>query len=589
MNRIISLFFLFFLSLQSFTLNAQFRSEKRGIAFGYHHEADLQTVSKSLSWWYNWATEPDNSVRETYENYNMDFVPMLWNERTDTARLKVFLKNHPQVKYILGFNEPNFRTQANMTPAKAAASWPRIEELADEFGLKIVAPAVNYCDQCVDIPGTNSDSSPYAWLDAFFEECPDCRVDYIAVHNYMCYASALQSNIEGYLKYGKKIWLTEFACWDQATITPDMQKSYVLGAIDYLENDTNIFRYSWFTGDRSGKWPFLDIYGSVPGTLTELGNLYLNFYPVHDTAAYYPVPGRIEAESYNAMSGIQLEATADFDGLANVGWFDADDWLQYNVEVPDSGEYFLYIRVAGNAPTSLDVLEDDLSLANFSIPSSGGWQNWQTMEQKLVLNKGKHRLKFYTPTGSLNINWIHFNKSPNHAPELIADEDTTLYQPENAVFLAATGIDEDGDSLTFQWTKSSGKNDITIQTPKDATTEITGFTNGTYTFRVTVSDGIETSYDQVKVMVMNRVGINELDENKVSLFPNPVKDILNIQLTETGTPAHIRIYRLNGSLIYSLDSEDAVPKIDVSTFEKGWYLVSVMHGITNWEASFLKE
>lgn len=507
MRPVFSLLILFIFSFYATSSAAQFRSKKRGIAYGYHSKADFETVSKGLSWWYNWATLPDSKVRDNYENYDMDFVPMLWNANSDTAQLRAFLKTHQNVKYLLGFNEPNFRTQANMTPAKAAANWPRIEDLADEFGLKIVAPAVNYCDQCVDIPGTNNDSSPYAWLDAFFEDCPDCRVDYIAVHNYMCYASALESNIEGYLKYGRKIWLTEFACWDQATITLDMQKSYVLGAIDYLENDSNIFRYSWFTGDRSGKWPYLDIYGSAPGTLTELGELYLNFYPVHDTAAYYPVPGRIEAESYNAMSGIQLEATADFDGLANVGWFDAGDWLQFNVDVPDSGEYYLYTRIASNAATNLEVLEDNVTLLDFSIPASGGWQNWRTYEQSIVLSKGKHQLKFTSATGSLNVNWIHFKQNQNHIPEVYADEDTVVYQPDNSIYLTSTGIDEDGDSLIYRWSKTSGKNDITIQSPNTSATEITGFSNGIYTFKVTVSDGIETNTDMVKVSVQNRVGI----------------------------------------------------------------------------------
>jgi len=589
MKSVLTIFLVSIVLLNSIQTRAQFRSEKRGIAFGYHSESDLKAISEGISWWYNWAVTPDTQVKSVYENYDMDFVPMLWNDRSDTAQVRAFLKTHPNVKYILGFNEPNFKTQANMTPAKAAANWPRIEELADEFGLKIVAPAVNYCDQCVDIPGTTNDSNPFAYLDAFFAECTNCRVDYIAVHNYMCYTSALQSNIEGYLKYGKKIWLTEFACWDQAAITLNMQKNLVLGAIDYLENNTNIFRYSWFTGDRSGKWPYLDIYGSKPGELTELGQLYVNFYPIHDTAAYYPVPGRIEAESYNAMSGIQLEATSDFDGFANVGYFDAGDWLQYHVEVPDSGEYYLYIRVSGNAATSLEVLEDDLSLANFSIPSSGGWQNWRTLEQPIVLTKGKHRLKFYTPTGSLNVNWIHFNKSPNHAPEVFADEDTTLYQPENAIFLAATGIDEDGDSLTFHWTKTSGKNDITIQSPKTSSTEISGFSNGNYTFKVTVSDGIETTFDQVKISVQNKVGITSLEQASPQVFPNPTENSLIVQIPEDNQVSSIQIYSLTGEVVYSSRIQESQSNIDVSAFQKGMYTVKISNTKGVWAEEFLKK
>lgn len=580
---------LLFLCLITTFSQAQFRSKKKGIAYGYHSDADLQLISQKLAWWYNWAILPDNKVSKSYESYDMDFVPMLWNSNADTAQLRAFLKTHPNVKYILGFNEPNFRTQANMTPKKAAESWPKIEELADEFSLKIVAPAVNYCDQCVDIPGTTADSSPFSWLDAFFEECPDCKVDYIAVHNYMCYASALQSNIEDYLKYGKKIWLTEFACWDQATITLDMQKSYVLGAIDYLENDSNIFRYSWFTGDRSGKWPYLDIYGSAPGSLTELGELYLNFYPVHDTAAYYPIPGRIEAESYNAMSGIQLEATSDFDGMANVGWFDGGDWLQFNVEVPDSGKYYLYARIASNAKTNLEVLENDVSLENISVPSSGGWQNWRTYEQAITLSKGKHRLKFSSSSGSLNINWIYFKQNQNNVPQVFADDDAVIFQPDNSIYLTSTGVDEDGDSLSYVWTKTAGKSDVTIHTPNASATEISGFTNGNYTFKVTVSDGVETASDVVKITVQNKVEVDFNGDQLVRLFPNPVKDQLKLEVNQAFHDAQIEIYATNGALVYTGKLKATNNIIDVSIFQKGLYSIRIFKDGITCQQTFLKE
>ncbi len=83
-----------------------------------------------------------------------------------------------------------------MTPAQVAAAWPRLEAIADSFNLKIVGPAVNYCDKCIVVGGVAL-TSPFAYLDSFFAACPDCRVDYIAVHNYMCYTGALSDYIDG--------------------------------------------------------------------------------------------------------------------------------------------------------------------------------------------------------------------------------------------------------------------------------------------------------------------------------------------------------------------------------------------------------
>ncbi len=36
-------------------------------------------------------------------------------------------------KYILGYNEPNFSDQANLTPQAAASDWPNLERVANKY------------------------------------------------------------------------------------------------------------------------------------------------------------------------------------------------------------------------------------------------------------------------------------------------------------------------------------------------------------------------------------------------------------------------------------------------------------------------
>jgi hypothetical protein len=275
-----------FLCLFIVVTSAPARSAKRGICYGYHSPSDLAAISPGVSWWYNWALTPENSVADVYQKESMEFVPMAWNGNFDTARLRTFLQTHPDVKYILGFNEPNFVDQANMTPSAAAAAWPALEAIADEFGLGIVGPAVNFCGNCVSENGTTY-TDPVKYLDDFFAACRGCRVDYIAVHNYMCYRSALAWYLGNFYKYGKKIWLTEFACWDQpaSTVTPQFQINYMNDALNALENDTMVFRYAWFIG-RTGtidSYPYQSIFDADPGTLTDLGSQYVN-HPLAVTA-----------------------------------------------------------------------------------------------------------------------------------------------------------------------------------------------------------------------------------------------------------------------------------------------------------------
>jgi hypothetical protein len=252
-------------------------------------------------------------------------------------------------------------------------------------------------------------TNPYDYLDDFFEACPDCQVDYIAVHNYMCYAEPIIDYLEKFKKYGKKIWLTEFACWDQPAISLSMQKNMMLDILEYMDNDSMIYKYAWFIG-RSGKdTPHIDIFESQAGKLTELGQIYLYADLMHDTAVYKTIPARIEAESYSSMKGIQLELTSDIDGIANVGWFDAGDYLEYNIHAEKAGDYYMYLRLAANDNTGIEILLDGDTIKFMELPATGGWQSWKTHRVELPLVAGRSKIRISSSTGGVNINWININ------------------------------------------------------------------------------------------------------------------------------------------------------------------------------------
>jgi Glycosyl hydrolase catalytic core len=114
---------------------------KRGLAYGYDSDADMTALSKGIGWWYNWAASPDGTLSKGF-TAGVEFVPMIWGGTFDTTTLA---KQVPAgAKYLLTFNEPNFGSQANLTPSAAAALWPQIQAFAKARGMKIVSPAVNY-------------------------------------------------------------------------------------------------------------------------------------------------------------------------------------------------------------------------------------------------------------------------------------------------------------------------------------------------------------------------------------------------------------------------------------------------------------
>ena len=238
---------------------------KRGVAYGSNSVADLQALSHGVSWWYNWAATPDSAVRSDYARLGVEYVPMLWDERYD---VNASIANIPQgARTLLTFNEPNFFSQANLSPEQAAAEWPRVQQIAAARGLKIASPALNYCG------GGCFETDPFVYFDKFFAACPSCQVDYLAVHWYACSLSALKNYINGMKKYGKPIWLTEFACGDGDTALAN-QKAYMQAAVPYLESEPAVARYAWFSG-RTSAIPNVNLLAGS-GVLTELGQIYVN-------------------------------------------------------------------------------------------------------------------------------------------------------------------------------------------------------------------------------------------------------------------------------------------------------------------------
>ncbi len=245
---------------------------KRGLGYGYHSVADLTALSAGVSWWYNWAFEPDAALRGgAYRSLDVEYVPMIWGPGSDLTAAAGDIPGDAAA--LLGFNEPNFGSQADLSAADAAARWPELEALADARGLKLVSPAVNFCG------GDCRDTDPFHYLDEFFAACAGCRVDAIAIHVYVgCnptgqnHAEWLINHVETYqTRFDLPLWLTEFAC-DSATSEAE-QIAFLEDAVAYLEGEPRIERYAWFAG-RADNMAHVDLLGA-DGELTALGRAYV--------------------------------------------------------------------------------------------------------------------------------------------------------------------------------------------------------------------------------------------------------------------------------------------------------------------------
>ncbi|MBS1738366.1 MAG: T9SS type A sorting domain-containing protein, partial [Bacteroidetes bacterium] len=90
-------------------------------------------------------------------------------------------------------------------------------------------------------------------------------------------------------------------------------------------------------------------------------------------------------------------------------------------------------------------------------------------------------------SGSATVQII-VNPAPNKPPVANAGSDQTITLPVNTVSLRGSGTDSDGTVVSYLWTKVSGPSTFNIVNSSSAVTDVSGLVQGTYQFKLTVTD-----------------------------------------------------------------------------------------------------
>jgi len=284
MNKIIRylpfIFIVFILDCAKVDTEVQLKDEKPFIQKNKKKGACITTKKQgwntkvkklNASWHYSWSSE-----LQSLEPDSVEFVPMIWGAWSDTAKVQSKLdavkgwKQEGKVKYLLGFNEPDGKDQANMSVETALAYWPKLEAV----GLPLGSPA------CVN--PTND------WMKAFMSEVENrsYRVDFICVHWYggINVANFLSRLKEIHEMYNRPIWITEFAPADWGATSPETSKYSKLEILNFmkevlpaLDDLDYVKRYAWFSAsETTGPLGNAALFNSA-NQLTALGEFYSTF------------------------------------------------------------------------------------------------------------------------------------------------------------------------------------------------------------------------------------------------------------------------------------------------------------------------
>lgn len=337
-------------------LIADAKSEKRGVSENqFSMGSMLEALEPGVTWYYNWGNTPGAGYENQVKDFEgIEFVPMCWNANYNADAIREYCKSHPQTKYLLGFNEPNFTAQANMTPQQAAEAWPAVKALADELGLKLVAPALNYSP---NPPYTD----PLKWMDEFVALVGPDAFDYTAVHNYggLGVMQTIAGNFHN--RYGKPVWVTEFCYWpnegDQNSyVSPETQINSMAETLQWLETTPWIFRYAWFkalgnTDSNRGPNYGLLVHegtGTAPWTLSEQGKVYVGL-SEFDADVWHPAGHTVAATEFISSSSVGVGSTNDASNpsIIEINRFNAGGEATWQFRVDEAGAHYLTLKVSG--------------------------------------------------------------------------------------------------------------------------------------------------------------------------------------------------------------------------------------------------
>jgi Secretion system C-terminal sorting domain len=184
---------------------------------------------------------------------------------------------------------------------------------------------------------------------------------------------------------------------------------------------------------------------------------------------------------------------------------------------------------------------------------------------------------------------VTVNKALKQPPVAKAGSNGTITLPVNSTTLTGKGTDADGTISGSTWVKIAGPSSGTINTANASTTQLNNLTEGIYQYELTVTDNSGAiGKDTVQVTVNAAVIIDQLPiantgtgvNNELKVYPNPVRDIANLEITTNGKgKMSVSVVDIGGRLVkyYELVNLDKskIFKLDMSGLLDGYHIITV--------------
>ena len=282
-----------------------------------------------------------------------------------------------------------------------------------------------------------------------------------------------------------------------------------------------------------------------------------------------------------------VDSGLDTNEGAMVGWIDSGEWLEYTVDVQQSGYYNLNFRYAsGNANGGgpFRILLDGKEISNPINISSTSTTNWSTFKTGQVTNlpfvEGDHILRLEFDYGEFNLGKMEFSFDRDLDYEFIvsdAGQNRSIILPESSAVLDGSNTVATG-TVNYQWSQIYGPSVVSFENENLVTTTVNNLEKGVYKFRLAVSSSSASDYDEV-ILAVNETGnqppaITFVSPSDQSTFKEGESILLKTRVSDLdGSVNQVNFYE-NGNLIHELTT--APFEIDWTPAENGDYTLTAV-------------
>jgi uncharacterized delta-60 repeat protein len=197
----------------------------------------------------------------------------------------------------------------------------------------------------------------------------------------------------------------------------------------------------------------------------------------------------------------------------------------------------------------------------------------------------------------------------NNLPPIAGAWLQKYYSPTSVLLAAWDSHDPEGGLITYLWQKVAGPEGSTLLYWNSASPVVTGLVNGTYTYRLTVTDnqgataskeltftvsGIPLSSNRAQSLFPADEKAKDNKAGQLIVYPNPVKDILNFRWVNeyTGT-VMVTVMDISGRKIQDIRINKTTQhyngSIELPRLKPGQYYLHIRNKSNTFTTAFRKE